>query len=258
MNTSLFENSEQKEFDYFATSCGFEKIFNSSYSKAYALFSLTLSSILKKTKRPLNILDIGCGDGWTAEFIAGADIGGTYLGIDTSEESIKKLNRRIPYERKLKVSGVVESAEWLALPEASCEIRKMLGGAPDIIICNTACHQIRKSYPDIYKIFAASGFSMGKDGILLVGDYYYPEDLADDEVETDRNWIKSTTGQTPTPRTGFITRSEMELILKNAGFASEYVKEVRANRDISLIYYLFQLKINVPKALVVKGSDIGR
>ena len=258
MNTSLFENSEQKEFDYFAASCGFEKIFNSSYSKAYALFSFVLSGILNKSKRPLRILDIGCGDGWTAEFIAGADIGGTYLGIDTSEESIKKLNIRIPYERKLKVSGMVESAEWLALPETSCEIRKMLGGTPDIIICNTACHQIRKSYTDIYKIFAASGFSMGKDGILLVGDYYYPEDLVDEEVEEDRNWIKNTTGQTPTPRSGFITRSEMELILKNAGFATEYVKEVRANRDISLIYYLFQLKINVPQALVVKGSDIGR
>ncbi len=248
MNTSLFENSEQKEFDYFAASCGFEKIFNSSYSKAYALFSFVLSGILNKSKRPLRILDIGCGDGWTAEFIAGADVGGTYLGIDTSEESIKKLKIRIPYERKLKVSGMVESAEWIALPETSCEIRKMLGGTPDIIICNTACHQIRKSYSDIYKIFAASGFSMGKDGILLVGDYYYPEDLVEEEVEEDRNWIKNTTGQTPTPRSGFITRSEMELILKNAGFATEYVKEVRANRDISLIYYLFQLKINVSPA----------
>lgn len=245
MNTSLFENSDQKEFDYFAANCGFEKIFNSSYSKAYALFSLVLSNILKEAKRPLRILDIGCGDGWTAEFIAGANVGGTYLGIDTSEESIKKLNKRIPYERKLKVSGIVESAEWLALPESSCEIRKMIGGSPDIIICNTACHQIRKSYPDIYRIFAAAGFSMNKDGILLVGDYYYPEDLGEEEVEEDRNWIKNTTGQTPTPRSGFITRSEMEIILKNAGFESEYVREVRANRDISIIYYLFQLKINV-------------
>ena len=244
MKTSLFENSEQKEFDYFAANCGFEKIFNSSYSKAYALFSLVLSNILKETNRPLRILDIGCGDGWTAEFIAGANIGGTYLGIDTSEESIKKLNKRIPYERKLKVSGIVESAEWLALPESFCEIRKMIGGSPDIIICNTACHQIRKFCPDVYRIFAAAGFSMNKDGILFVGDYYYPEDLGEEEVEEDRNWIKNTTGQTPTPRSGFITRSEMEIILKNAGFKSEYVKEVRANRDISIIYYLFQLKIN--------------
>jgi len=243
MNMSLFENSEQKEFDYFAANCGFEKIFNSSYSKAYALFSLVLSNILKKSHRPLRILDIGCGDGWTAEFIAGADIGGTYLGIDTSEESIKKLNNRIPYERKLKVSGMMESAGWLVSPESSCEIHKMLGGTPDIVICNTACHQIRKTYPDLYRIFAATGFSMNKGGILLVGDYYYPEDLADDEVEEDRNWIKTTTGQTPTPRSGFITRSEMELILKNSGFESEYVREVRANRDISIIYYLFQLKI---------------
>lgn len=243
MDTSLFENSGQKEFDCFAANCGFEKIFNSSYSKAYALFSLVLSNILKKTKRPLRILDIGCGDGWTAEFIAGADIGGTYLGIDTSGESIKKLNRRLPYEMKLKVSGMVESAEWLISPEASCEIRNMIGGAPDIIICNTSCHQIRKSCPDLHRIFAATGFSMNKDGILLVGDYYYPEDLADQEVEEDRNWIKNTTGQTPTPRSGFITRSEMELILKNAGFESQDVREVRANQDISIIYYLFQLKI---------------
>lgn len=243
MNTSLFENSEQKEFDYFAVNCGFEKIFNTSYSKAYALFSMILSDILKKSKHPLRILDIGCGDGWTAEFIAGANIGGTYLGIDTSEESIKKLNRRIPYERKLKVSGMVESAEWLVSPESSCEIRKILGGIPDIIICNTACHQIRKSYPYIYKIFAASGLSMNKDGILLVGDYYYPEDLSDDEMELDRIWIKNNTGQTPTPRSGFIPRTEMELVLKNAGFETEDVREVRANRAISIVYYLFRLKI---------------
>lgn len=251
MNTSFIDNPELKEFDYFAASHGFERIFNSSYSKAYALFSLTLSNILKKSKKPLRILDIGCGDGWTAEFIAGADIGGTYLGIDTSGESIKKLNKRIPYERKLKVSGMVESAAWLVSPEASCDIRKMLGGPPDIVICNTACHQIRKSYSDLYRVFAATGFSMNKDGILLVGDYYYPEDMSDDEVDEDRNWIKNTTGQTPTPRSGFITRSEMELILKNAGFSFEYIKEVRATRDISIIYYLFQLKINVKPVFIL-------
>lgn len=247
MDTSFFENSELKEFDYFAENCGFEKIFNSYYSKAYALFSLTLSNILKKSKKPLRILDIGCGDGWTAELIAGAGIGGTYLGVDISEESIRKLRKRIPYERKLKIYGLVESAAWIASPEASCEIRKMIGGIPDIIICNTACHQIRKSYSDLYKVFAATGFSMNKDGILLVGDYYYPEDMSNDEVEEDRNWIKKNTGQTPTSRSGFITRSEMELILKNAGFVSENVKEVRANRDISIIYYLFRLKINLKK-----------
>jgi hypothetical protein len=139
----------------------------------------------------------------------------------------------------------VESAGWLASPESSSEIRNMLGGSPDIVICNTSCHQITKSCPDIRRIFASAGLSMNRNGTLLVGDYYYPEDMSEEEVEEDRNWIKNSTGQTPTARSGFITRSEMELVLKSAGFESKGAREVRANRDISIIYYLFQLRIRL-------------
>jgi hypothetical protein len=120
----------------------------------------------------------------------------------------------------------------------------MLGGRPDLIICNASCHQIIKSFPDLQRIFAISGSILNNEGVALVGDYYYPEDLSEEEVEEDRKWIKNETGQTPTPRSGFITRNEMEIILKNSGFDCEYVREVRANRDISIIYYLFHLKLH--------------
>ncbi|GEM_PF-4795629 len=236
---------DQREFDEFATNGGFEKVFNASYSKAYALFSFVLAGVLKKYKPPVRILDIGCGDGWTVEYISSLNVSGTYLGIDTSAESIAKLMKRIPPGKKLKVLSMVESASWLTSRESAFEARKMLDGPPDLIICNAACHQIVKSFPELMKILSISGSTLKNDGTALVGDYYYPEDLSNEEIEEDRKWIKKTTGQTPTPRPGFISRNEMELLLKNSGYIAEKVREVRANRDISLIYYLFQLK---PKA----------
>ncbi|OGV54495.1 MAG: hypothetical protein A2X45_09860 [Lentisphaerae bacterium GWF2_50_93] len=229
---------DQKEFDHFAANRGFEKVFNSSYSKAYALFSFVLSDYLKQVKSDLKVLDIGCGDGWTAEFVSNF-AKGHYFGIDSSAESIRKLEERVPENSGLKVTGVTESAEWIVNPKSCREIEKFLGGKPDLIICNAACHQIRKSYPDLRKVFAAASSILKQDGTILVGDYYFPEDMTQDEVEEDRNWIKNETGQTPTLRSGFIIRNEMELILESAGFISDTAREIRANRDISIIYYLF-------------------
>ncbi|MFZ2653755.1 MAG: class I SAM-dependent methyltransferase [Victivallales bacterium] len=229
---------DQKEFDHFAANRGFEKVFNSSYSKAYALFSFVLSDYLKHAKPDLKVLDIGCGDGWTAEFISNF-AKGRYFGIDSSAESIKKLEQRVPESSGLKVKGVAGSAEWIISPKSGKQIEEFLEGKPDLIVCNASCHQIRKSYPDLRKIFAAASSVLEQDGTFLVGDYYFPEDMTEDEVEEDRNWIKTETGQTPTPRTGFIVRNEMELILESSGFISDTAREIRGNRDIRILYYLF-------------------
>ncbi len=229
---------EQKEFDLFAASRGFEKVFNTSYSKAYALFSFALSDYLKHSGPGLKVLDIGCGDGWTAEFISNF-AKGNYLGIDPSEESIRKLMKRVPASSGLTVTGIADSAEWITDPKARKQIEKSLGGRPDLVICNAACHQIRKSYPDIRLLFASASSILKQDGTFMVGDYYFPEDMTDEEVEEDMNWIKNETGQTPTPRSGFIARNEMELLLDSSGFISDTARELRANRDIRIIYYLF-------------------
>ncbi|HBC87193.1 MAG TPA: hypothetical protein DCZ94_09585 [Lentisphaeria bacterium] len=228
----------QKEFDHFAANRGFEKIFNTSYSKAYALFTYVLSGFMKHARPDLKILDIGCGDGWTAEFISNLTIG-HYYGIDTSEESINKLLKRIPAGSGLKVHGTVDSAESLLNSKNRIQIEKFLEGRPDLIICNASFHQIRKSYPDLRKMLATASLFLKQEGTMFVGDYYFPEDMSEEDVEKDREWIKVETGQTPTPRSGFITRSEMELILENSGFKSDSAREIRANRFIGLIYYLF-------------------
>ena len=229
---------DQKEFDLFAADRGFEKVFNSSYSKAYALFSFVLSDYLKNPKSDLKVLDIGCGDGWTAEFISNF-AKGRYFGIDSSAESIKRMEQRVPGSSGLKVMGVTESAEWIVDPNSGRQIETFLDGKPDLIVCNAACHQIRKSYPNLRKIFAAASSILKQDGTLLVGDYYFPEDMTEEEVEEDRTWIRTETGQTPTPRSGFIVRNEMELILESSGFLSDTAREIRANRDIRILYYLF-------------------
>ena len=126
------------QFDGFAGK-GFETIFNSSYKQAYARFAKALMQIAQDMSAPISALDLGCGDGWTAQMLATIQ-SGRYVGIDNSEKSIERLLERMHSAPKLQCSGIVESGAWILEAGADKRIivlqqRCIYGFDPAVFAC---------------------------------------------------------------------------------------------------------------------------
>jgi SAM-dependent methyltransferase len=217
---------------------GYEPVFNRNYALAYELFSSMLARVVECLPKPQRVLDIGCGDGWTAAFLA-SRCGGMYLGIDPSAESIKALTGRFQGEGGLQVIGLQRSAEWLLTAPAGSLLVDLLDGLPSLIICNAVIHQLRKSQWDIGEVIIRCAEMLQPRGCLLLGDYYYLASLSEEEVQNAQEWIRKITGQNPTARDLFCSRDEMLQVFRQTSLEISEVRETRANAGTPLLYYLF-------------------
>lgn len=236
--SSISKNADLRQFDVFAQNAGgYEPVFNQNYPDAYALFSSELSSIVTRLPEPQKVLDIGCGDGWTAAFLASLGTG-IYVGIDASRESVKALTARIPGEGRFKVHGLHQSAEWLLRDSAVSLVMEMLGGYPSLIVCNTVIHQLRKTRFDVAEIICCCAGMLQPGGCFVLGDYYYRPTLSEKEVNRAQDWIWKTTGQNPTVRHLFSSPDDVRRVLRMTDLQILVCKETQANAAIPLRYYL--------------------
>lgn len=228
---------DQQQFDIFAKD--YDKRFIETYRPVYKIFQEQLFKVLKTFKEPLRILDLGCGNGWTAEQIVQVSHG-VYVGIDPSEASLGILNERLALQKNFKVFTLCHSAEWICKEKARAELSEKLGGNPQLIICNAAFHQIRKTFPGIHSLIISLQSFQAAKGVALLGDYYYPKNLLPSEIQEALHWIKKKTGQNPTPPDAWFRPDEIHSILENTGYNIEEIFEVQANPEICLKYYLIK------------------
>ena len=192
-------HSDQKQFDNFAKD--YDTRFIKSYLPVYELFCDRLSDTLKIINQSLRVLDVGCGNGWIAEQISQKSFG-VYIGVDPSEASLEILKERLSSQKKLKVFTFCQSAEWICHENAASVLYEKLGGNPQLVICNAAFHQIRKTFPDVKSLIMSLYNLQVSDGVALFGDYHYPKNLSKAKIQKALNWIKKETGQNPTPPAG--------------------------------------------------------
>lgn len=232
--------ADQAQFDQFAAQGGFENIFNSSYRPAYAAFGEQFLAAAKSGHGDLRVVDIGCGDGWTAEMLASLR-SGTYVGIDTSGVSLGKLVARMD-KSNLACVGFEESGEWVLSEGAGEAVEKALGGRPNLFICNATGHQLRKVYPDVGEVLRGAIALLEPGSEVVVGDYYYPLHLDEATVEASRDSIRAG-GQNPTVRGGFIQPTDIRSTLERAGVEIIAENDVQANDSICLRYYVFRGRV---------------
>ena len=232
-------DSDQAQFDRFAAQAGFQAIFNSSYAEAYRAFTTQFVEAVSTSTDPVAAVDLGCGDGWTAEMLSSFR-SGRYIGIDPSGVSLEKLSLRLAEHPNLICTNFQQSGEWLLNPTSQQAVLADLGDQPNLFICNATCHQLRKVFPDVAKVLAAGISLIRPQGQVIVGDYYYPTTLSDHEVETGRDWIRQQTGQNPTVRAGFYQPGEMRAFLEAAGVRITSDADVAANPHIPLRYCVFR------------------
>lgn len=232
VSPSELAKMEFERFDY-------ETTFNQNYAPAYELFSGHLASVVAGLPQPVRVLDVGCGNGWTARQIDMV-ASGAYFGIDTSANAIDAARRVAPTHRALRSEYLCSPASCLRQSDVLSSITRTLNGRPNMIICNTALHQIRKSDPDLQALIAVLFEVLDDGGVLLIGDYWYPTSLTDSEVEKSREWIRSQSGQTPTVREGFVSPSWSCGQLLNQKLEVAALTCTRANSQVLLEYYLLE------------------
>ncbi|MCB9029788.1 MAG: class I SAM-dependent methyltransferase [Deltaproteobacteria bacterium] len=230
-------HSDAREFDGFARR-GYEEVFNRAFPFAYAEFLDVLETTLLQYGAPLKVIDIGCGDDWTASQIAERHHG-HYLGIDPSVDAISNLEEKLQSQPSLNVAGIAGSAEVLENEDFERISGTLLLGKPNLFICNAAVHQIKKSWDQIPTMVRRAFEMLSDGGKLILGDYFYDQKLTSAEVEITRNWIKAEYGQTPTPREGFVDPETMRSYLEEAGFKVEVFGKTQAREGLTIEYYVF-------------------
>ena len=231
-------STDLSQFDAFAAQEGFQAVFNSNYAAAYCIFTQKLLDAVHSIDEPLAVLDLGCGDGWTAEIIAVLK-SGRYAGIDPSGISLEKLGSRLIAHPNFQTKGFQQSGEWLLSAEAADEIVRFLGKPPNLFICNATFHQLRKAFPDVGSVVEAAIRILADGAKVVIGDYHYPVDLSDTEVEAAREWVRVNTGQNPTVREGLFHPDPVRRWIEKSGVEIMGEEHVRATSHIPVIYYVF-------------------
>jgi len=227
--------TDLSQFDEFARNeGGFQAVFNRNNPHAYAAFSSLLRRAVTALASPLRVLDIGCGDGWTAGMLDRLGKG-RYLGIDRSAASLDRFRKETAPALLLEIFLREASAEWLLCRDSQHAIKETLGGEPNLVICNASLHQIRKAFQET-DVLVASMADMVRKGMVLIGEYYYPGEATQDAIQASYEWIRSRTGQNPTPAEGFPDPETLLHILQSRGLRGLFQEDVWANDFTAMRY----------------------
>lgn len=229
-------HKDQKQFDNFAKN--YEALFVQNHPRAYKQFTLELKQVLKFIKQPLKVFDVGCGTGYMANLMIAAKTKGTYVGMDTSEQSLAILKNKTKVSHNLNLKTMCCPAQALLKKIKRNDIHKKLGTKPNLIVCNASFHQINKTFPHIELLIKAFHDLLQQDGMILLGDYFYPEHLTKAQILISRQWIRKQIGQNPTKASGFLSLATISGMLESAGFEIKRTRTCKANDKIDLNYYV--------------------
>lgn len=227
--------ADLSQFDEFAEKAGgFQAVFNQNNPHAYAAFSSLLRCAATALASPLRVLDIGCGDGWTAGTLDRFGKG-RYFGIDQSAAGLERFQKDIAPALQMEIFLRKESAEWILCRDSKHAIEDTLGGEPNLVICNASLHQVQKSFRET-NVLVASMAEMVRKGLVLIGEYYYPGKATQDAIQASYEWIRTRTGQNPTPAEGFPDPDSLLNILVSRGLLRLSQEDVQAN-DFTVMRY---------------------
>jgi hypothetical protein len=114
----------------------------------------------------------------------------------------------------------------------------LLGRKPNLIVCNAAGHEIRRQGGDVAAVYNSLLDELSPDGVLIIGDYWYPPSVNETDVARTMWWIKETTGHTPTSPNLLISPTEVRAVINDANCRILEEHACNASPHIKLEYYV--------------------
>lgn len=182
------------------------------------------------------ILDIGANNGNLEDVINQRFDGCIVYCIEGDKDVIRDLKSK--NYNKIKVEVINECINEFLLKTDIANI--------DVILTNNTIHEIndvknQASYLEGF--FGAIRRILKKDGIVIMGDLYYPPYLKEADVESYRQYQKSKIDHADS-REKFVSPILVEKKARENDFTVVYKKEIRAVREIDRRYYSFVLVKN--------------
>lgn len=206
----------------------FEVFFDAPYAEIKAAMS-------RHIKSGFNILDIGANQGNLEDYLENS--GGQYQiqCVDIDAQALDKLDQK-QYQNI--ETSIVQS-------DANSFIENYEGIADqNAILLNATLHEINSPADQrqyLEQLFAKARAILKADGIIIIGDYYYPDDVTDVEVARFTEYQKKAINHADA-RNKFVKPELIEEVAADSGFNVEEAKEIRAVQEIDRRYYVIVLK----------------
>ncbi|MBI3928143.1 MAG: hypothetical protein HY319_21550 [Armatimonadetes bacterium] len=195
------------------------------YPLARSFYRRRLAALGRDLAEPLRILDLASGTGRGAEAI---EAHGRYLALDLDRVNLSVLCHRFHGHPRLTALSLPESVERLLEPTFRYRVQELIGGVPHLVLCGSAVHQLtgtlERTRVEILLREVAAWLAPG--AVVVVADYYYPEELSDAQFEEAEERIRKRLRAHPQlepgafhfgSRTEYPTRRQVRRWLESAG-----------------------------------------
>ena len=206
------------------------KTLDEIFPRPYGEMKAAVKEFVKDGDR---ILDIGCGSGLFEKIIEKSKKGCDIDAVDINKKAIEEL-RGTPFPNS-KVRFMEEDANKFL---RSFRLKKY-----DIILANAVLHGIwtggKEDYLDGF--FKRLGKMLAPGGLVLLGEYFYPETVGDKEAEKFTGRLKRLTGHGDA-RSKFIDPKIIcQKALENKFHIAKF-DQMRAVKEIDRKYFIFVLQ----------------
>lgn len=205
----------------------FEVFFNAPYDE----LKKVLTDTIKANQR---IIDLGAYNGGLEDFLDTLGRQLTVECVDVDEGALSELKAK-KYQN-VEIDIVVQDANDF--------IEHYAGNGADAVLLSAVLHEIntpsdQRKY--LQHFFKRMGEILKPDGQIIVGDFYCPDSVTEEEFESFREYQLKAINHADT-RDKFIKLELLSDVAQENNFSVEYSKEIRAVKEIDRRYYVVVLR----------------
>jgi SAM-dependent methyltransferase len=204
------------------------------------VYKIVSEKILEHLKNGDHVLDLGCQKGFLEVEISFKKKDCIILGVDIDNVAVNRFNE---YNSTNIIPKVIENNNSISaiVCDANNYLASSLKKEFDFILINATLHEINdaENREDYLTDFFHKLYQTAKPGgKLVIGDYFYPPEISDEDVNDFMEHQLETIGHADA-REKFVDPELLREKAEEAGLRVLEYENIRAVKEIDRRYYLF-------------------